>query len=476
MELVAAGPGVTLEPWVEEPPVLTVVPDEPEPEPEPEQVYVPEPLPAPVVQPEVVYQPDQITALREEMNTRLADIEFRLAQEYELKLRNATGQMTKVYAEDISEAKHRITGFTLTSNTPAGTGISWSTVHLVFQGVDYTITDGVSVTSKYAWFVKPGSYTPGTNFPLTVGNTLPVLGVNDALVFTNQAGVATSVLTATIAPAVANGTVSSASMDAAMTAQLAQMQSDLLSAQATADGSITTYFQPTRPWPDGDATAGGATNPAAKVGDVWYDSVLGGAYRWSGAGGTPANTWVRIADTDSAAMTQKVNSKITTYVKPSTTPPTPNPPDAQFTEGDLWMVTDQNNKFRRWTTGAWSDYILGDAALSGIAGGKVGTGISASNVTTGSLAGSLVGTGVSATNVTTGTLAGGLVGTGVSATNVTTGVLAGSLVGTGINGTNVTTGTVPGARVGTGVTGVNLASATGTILPTNVNAAFHIIF
>lgn len=80
-------------------------------------------------------------------------------------------------------------------------------------------------------------------------------------------------------------------------------------------------------------------------------------------------------------------------------------------------------------------------------GASVGTGISASNVTTGTLSGSLVGTGINATNITTGTLSGSLVGTGISATNITTGSLSGSLVGTGISATNITTGSLSASLV-----------------------------
>lgn len=111
-----------------------------------------------------------------------------------------------------------------------------------------------------------------------------------------------------------------------------------------------------------------------------------------------------------------------------------------------------------------------------LTGSLVGTGINATNITSGTLTGSLVGTGVSATNVTTGTLSGSLVGTGVSATNITTGTLTGSLVGTGISATNVTTGTLDAARVGAGVDGADLTSATGAVVTTQINTYAHLIF
>ncbi|HTJ48362.1 MAG TPA: hypothetical protein VL443_02830, partial [Cyclobacteriaceae bacterium] len=65
------------------------------------------------------------------------------------------------------------------------------------------------------------------------------------------------------------------------------------------------------------------------------------------------------------------------------------------------------------TTGTLSNALL-DADLQDLADG--------------SLSGSKVGTGISATNITTGTLTGALVGTGVSASNVTIGTLSSSVL------------------------------------------------
>ncbi|MFZ6010096.1 MAG: hypothetical protein ACOYXT_07070 [Bacteroidota bacterium] len=158
------------------------------------------------------------------------------------------------------------------------------------------------------------------------------------------------------------------------------------------------------------------------------------------------------------------------------------------------------------------DTDLQDLADGTLSGAKVGTGIEAANITTGtisnavldddlddlvdgSLSGSKVGTGISATNITIGTLSGSLVGTGVSASNVTTGTLpngvldadlqdladgslAGSKVGSGIDAANITTGTISnavldddlddlvdgslsGSKVGTGIDAANIT--TGTI-------------
>ena len=103
---------------------------------------------------------------------------------------------------------------------------------------------------------------------------------------------------------------------------------------------------------------------------------------------------------------------------------------------------------------------LQDLADGSLSGGKVGSGISATNITTGSLSGSLVGTGISATNITAGTLSGTLVGSGLNAANITTGSMSGTRVGSGIDAANVTTGTMSGTRVGSGINASNITSGT----------------
>ncbi len=141
-----------------------------------------------------------------------------------------------------------------------------------------------------------------------------------------------------------------------------------------------------------------------------------------------------------------------------------------------------------------------------LAGTQVGTGINASNITTGTLNGALVGAGINAANIT-GTLPGAQVGTGIIATNITTGTVAntlldanlqdladgsltGSKVGTGISAANITTGTIAntlldanlqdladgsltGSKIGTGISAANITtgSLNGSLVGGGVNAA-----
>ena len=408
--------------------------------------------------------PSDLNGLRalihDEMAAAVADVERRLGQSRELEQSALFGAVRSVHAEDLNLDKHIIDGYTLTANSPIAGSIAWSAVHIVYLGVDYLATDG-NTALKYTWFVKPGT---GTAVTLTSSNTMPTLGADDAIIFINNGGVPISSLSSSIAYAVgadvigttqiANGAVTSTKTDfyTALVNSVTAVDTKANLAQATADGSITTYFQSLAPWAEGDATAGGTATPSTKTGDVWYDSDDGQAYRWSGPSGSPINSWRPIEDSNIGAALSAANaaqgtanSRITTFFAVAASPP------SALAIGDMWVVSDQNNQIRRATavgTASWVTLLIGDAGLSGIGGAKVGTGISATNVTTGTLVGTLVGTGISAANVTTGTLA--------------------------------------AARVGAGVTGADLTSATGTVGPTQIaasaitpakiNAAFHLLY
>ena len=410
------------------------------------------PAPMPIVEAPSVAMPEGMNimdlvdavkaGIRHEMDAAVADIERRLQQAREIEQANATGiPRQTVHAEDLNINKFLIDGYTATANSPTPGYMAWASLNVVFMGVDYKIADG-NTNKKYAWFVKPATYDTATRpaITLTLGDTLPVLGPNDALIFVNNNGTPISALETSVSWAVAPGVVGQAQLDTATTQLLSTLQSNDIAMQAAIDGSITTYYQADPPWPNGSPSPSGGN---INQGDVWYDSNDNGAYRWTGTSGTPANTWAKIADTDNSALAGQIATKVTTYIANNT--PGPTAPSGGFTTGDLWMVTDQNNKLKRWSGSAWVDILLGDAAISGIGGAKVGTGINASNVTTGTLTGSLVGTGINASNVTTGTLGGARVGTGVSPS-----VLTG-------------TGTAPVAAI-------------PTLTPAKLNTAFHMLY
>ena len=337
---------------------------------------------------------DQIKAgLRSEMNSAVADIERRLAQAREIERAIETGiPRETVHAEDLNVGFAMIDGYNLTANSPGAGSIAWANLHVVLLGVDYTITDG-NTNLKYAWFVKPGS---GTSASLQTSNTMPTLGAQDALIFINNAGTPISVLESSVVYAVGAGAIGNAQLDSATQSLLTTLQANDIAQQARIDGVITSYYQNAAPWPSGSPSpSGGDIN----MGDIWYDADDGGAFRWTGASGSPANTWQRIADTSTASIAALVNTKVSTYLAPLS--PGPTAPAGGFTTGDMWMVTDQGNRLRRWSGSAWVDVLVGDGAIaSGISGAKIGSGISASNITTGTLTGSLIGSGVSPTVLT----------------------------------------------------------------------------
>lgn len=377
--------------------------------------------------------------LRHEMDAAVADAERRLAQARELERSALYGEARKVHTEDLNINKHLIDGYTLTANSPSNGSIAWASLHVVLMGVDYTIADG-NTANKYAWFIKPAS---GTTATLQTGNTLPVLGPNDALIFVNNSGVPVSALETSISYAVGPGVIGNAQLATDVAQTLSTLQANDIAQQSALDGAISTYYQNDAPWPAGSPSPDGGNN---NMGDVWYDSNDGGAFRWTGAtpgGGVPANTWQRIADTDTSAIAAQVNTKTTTYLAATTSPPVA--PSGGFTVGDLWMKTNQNNLLARWNGTTWADLQLGDAAISGIGGGKVGSGISASNVTTGTLAGTLVGTGINGSNVTTGTVGGARIGSGVA----------------------------PSVLTGAGTAPVN---AIPQLSPAKLNTAFHMLY
>lgn len=132
-------------------------------------------------------------------------------------------------------------------------------------------------------------------------------------------------------------------------------------AQATADGKVTTFYQPAAPTAEG-------------VGDLWIDTDDNNhVYRWSGTAwesardGEIAVALQQAADgiTAAAAAQSKADSaynladsKVEIFYQ--TTPPAS--PDV----GDLWVDTDDANKLRRWTGSAW-DSVSNDDAVQALA-------------------------------------------------------------------------------------------------------------
>lgn len=363
--------------------------------------------------------------VRGELSNFLDDVEFRLAQTADINRRtlaaleslggkapSLAGPGGQVYAEDMNIARHVATGYTVTSNSPVAGSIAWASLHVVYNGTDYTLTNG-NTALKYTWFDGAVSTTVAQS-----SNSKPTLAGNAVLLFVNEGGTVREAHNSSMPPALGNNAVDSGALQvgsvltaaigdgqitgaktsfyttlaAAVTA--AQSAADL--AQATADGSISTYYQSNPPWADGDATAGGASNPASKIGDMWYDQDDGNSYRWTGATGTPTNTWRLIEDSSIAAALAAANAaqntanvKTTTFYNANAAVPT------ALTIGDFWVVTDKDNLIRRASavgTANWVDVQIGTQAIKdgAITDVKVPAG---ANINGNKLLGSSVGSG-----------------------------------------------------------------------------------
>lgn len=102
-------------------------------------------------------------------------------------------------------------------------------------------------------------------------------------------------------------------------------------AQATADGSIRTFYQSAAPW------ANGSSQPPEVVGDLWFDTDDGQAYRWSGT------AWVIIEDNSIAvALAAAQNAQTTADGKITSYYQTAIPVIGEL--GDLWYDTNDGNR------------------------------------------------------------------------------------------------------------------------------------
>lgn len=151
----------------------------------------------------------------------LKDISFRIEQAYDLVDRVGAGvtEKGKVYAEDLNLlGRHFITGYTVTPNSPVAGSIAWADLHMVYNGQNYDITNG-NTASKYAWWSP--TTTPTT---LQSGNTKPVLGVGEVLLFMNVSGAPKVMLSdtnASLPTAIGDGSVDSGAIIAKAVTQSA---------------------------------------------------------------------------------------------------------------------------------------------------------------------------------------------------------------------------------------------------------------
>ena len=136
---------------------------------------------------------------------------------------------------------------------------------------------------------------------------------------------------------------------------------DAATAQGTADGKVTTFYQDAQPTAEAD-------------GDLWIDTNDGNKlYRWSAT----TSTWSTIQDSSIADALAVANSKVNTYYQDE--PPTGMHSTNDI--GDIWIDTNDGHNQWRYNGSAWVDVqdtgiaqAISDAAgAQGTADGKVST-------------------------------------------------------------------------------------------------------
>ena len=143
--------------------------------------------------------------------------------------------------------------------------------------------------------------------------------------------------------------------------KIALAVADAATAQGTADGKVTTFYQDAQPTAEAD-------------GDLWIDTNDGNKlYRWA----AETSTWSTIQDSSIADALAVANSKINTYWQGTT----PTGMHSTNDIGDIWIDTSSSNNQYRYNGATWIDVVdtgiataISDAAgAQGTADGKVTT-------------------------------------------------------------------------------------------------------
>lgn len=213
---------------------------------------------------------------------------------------------------------------------------------------------------------------------------------------------------------------------------------DVANVVVLVDGKTKAYYQTTAP-------TSGMTE-----GDIWFDTDDGyKLYYYTGS------AWTSVQDTSIAAAQSAATAAQTTAdgknkIYRQTTMPTTGP----FSEGDLWFDTDDDNRFYRYTSGAFSAFSLGNNAIASLSATKLTAGtIDASVITV---------SNINAGNISTGTLAAARIAAGsLDASKIT----AGTITATQISSSYVYAGTIAAGNITTGTLSatVSLAAVSGTI-------------
>lgn len=232
---------------------------------------------------------------------------------------------------------------------------------------------------------------------------------------------------------------------AATTEEIDELQVEIDTIEVTVDGKNHIYRQANPP--------DGSVYPLTE-GDVWFDTDdQNKQYYWTGSawvsvrdlGIAAAETAAAAASAAAAAASSAAAAATAAASAAQTTADgknriyrqTTQPTGGTYAEGDLWFDTDDDNKFYRYTSGAWSGFTLGDGALASLSANKL-------------TAGTIDASVITVSNINAG--------------NISTGFLAAARIeAASITGAKLVAGTIESDRIATGtIQAVNIAAATIT--------------
>jgi hypothetical protein len=261
---------------------------------------------------------------------------------------------------------------------------------------------------------------------------------------------------------------------AATTEETDELQTEINSIEASVNGKNHIYRQATAP--------DGSVYPLTE-GDVWFDTDDGNKqYYWTGS------AWVSVQDLGiaaaesasaaavaaaaaaaSAATAAQTTADGKNRIYRQTTMPTTGP----FSEGDLWFDTDDDNKFYRYTGGAFSAFSLGNNAIADLSATKLTAGtIDASVITVSNLNAGNISTGVlNADRIQAASITGAkLVAGTIEAVSIAAGTITGAKIAAGtIVASNIATATITADQIaGATITAAEIAG--GTITAAEIEA------
>jgi hypothetical protein len=269
---------------------------------------------------------------------------------------------------------------------------------------------------------------------------------------------------------------------AATTEETDELQTEIDSIEVSVNGKNHIYRQATPP--------DGSVYPLTE-GDVWFDTDDGNKqYYWTGTAwvsvqdlgiqaaedaAAAASSAAAAATAASAAATAAATAAAAAATAAQTTADGKNkiyrqttmPTTGPFSEGDLWFDTDDDNKFYRYTSGAFSAFTLGNEALASLSANKLTAGtIDASVITVSNLNAGNISTGVlNADRIQAASITGAkLVAGTIEAVSIAANTITGAKLAVGtIEAVSIAAGTITGAKIAADtITASNIATATIT--------------